>query len=48
MGIFLYLSLRGILMVKKKNYEKNRIIRIVIDFLAHGVYAVLSIDVAIK
>ena len=48
MGIILYLSLKGILVVKKKNYEKNRIIHIVIDFPVHGVYAVLSIDVAIK
>ncbi len=48
MGIFLYLSLKGILVVKKKNYEKNRIIRIVIDFPVHGVCAVLSIPLVIK
>ena len=48
MGILLNLSLKGTLVVKKKNYEKNPIIRIVIDFLVHGAYAVLSIDVAIK
>ena len=48
MGIFLNCSLKGILAVKKKNYEKIRIICIVIDFPVHGVYAVLSIDVAIK
>ena len=48
MGIFLYWSLKEIVAVKKKNYEKNRIIHIVIDFPVHGVYAVLCIDVAIK
>ena len=50
MGIFLYLSLKGILVVKKKNYEKNRIIRIVIDFPVHGVCTVhvLSIPLVIK
>jgi hypothetical protein len=48
MGIFLNWSLKGIVAVKKKNYEKKCIIRIVIDFPVHGVYAVLCIDVAIK
>ena len=48
MGIFLNWSLKGIDAVKKKNYEKNCIIRIVIDFPVHGVYAVLCIDVTIK
>ena len=41
MGIFLNWSLKGIVAVKKKNYEKNCIIHIVIDFSVHGVYVVV-------
>jgi hypothetical protein len=48
MGIFLNCSLKGILAVKKKNYEKIRIIRIVMDFPGHGACAGLSINDAIK
>ena len=48
MGIFLNCSLKGILAVKKNNYEKIRIIRIVMDFPGHGVCAGLRINVAVR
>ena len=48
MGIFLNWSLKGILAVKKKKYDKICIIRIVIDFPVHGVYAVLCVDVVLN